>query len=222
MATATRQCRHCKQRKRREDMKITPNNAAFCGDDCRVAYALKQAPKIQAKQRAQDKRERLANDFSHQLELTRVKFNTMIRALDKGEPCRSCGKHICGSEFHAGHFKSVGSFPELRFDPRNVHIQGAGCNIGEKYASKKRRQVKEGYEERLRELYGDDLVDWLNGPHGATNYTCEDLKDIRAVCIAETKHLESFGEPTMDWRSLDYNFIETVRAKIKELEKEAA
>ena len=63
-----------------------------------------------------------------QTELTQQVFNRMIRLLDEGKPCISCGRSQFGSYWDAGHYRSVGSCPEIRFDPRNCHIQGSGCN----------------------------------------------------------------------------------------------
>jgi hypothetical protein len=58
--------------------------------------------------------------------------NRSVRLRDTDENgngnCISCGKpqHFKGSE--AGHFYSVGGYPALRFDTKNIYLQCTGCN----------------------------------------------------------------------------------------------
>lgn len=54
-------------------------------------------------------------------------FNKFIRIRDEQEPCISCGRHHTG-QYHAGHYRSVGSSPELRFNELNCHKQCSVCN----------------------------------------------------------------------------------------------
>jgi hypothetical protein len=53
-------------------------------------------------------------------------FNTFIRLRDKDKPCISCGTFT--GKMNAGHYKSVGGSPELRFNELNVHKQCEYCN----------------------------------------------------------------------------------------------
>ena len=54
-------------------------------------------------------------------------FNQFIRLRDKGKPCISCNKPLQG-KYDAGHYYSVGSYPNLRFHEVNVHGQCVECN----------------------------------------------------------------------------------------------
>ena len=56
-------------------------------------------------------------------------FNTFIRMRDKGKPCASCNKHLKQNDINAGHFFSVGAYPNLRFNELNVHNQCIECNL---------------------------------------------------------------------------------------------
>lgn len=56
-----------------------------------------------------------------------ILFNAHIRQRDKDLPCISCGCYVEVGQ--AGHYKSVGSHPELRFNLDNVHKQCEKCNI---------------------------------------------------------------------------------------------
>lgn len=62
-------------------------------------------------------------------------FNRFIRLRDHYQPCISCGRHDSqiqeqgrGGKWDAGHYRSVGSTPELRFTEDNVHKQCKKCN----------------------------------------------------------------------------------------------
>lgn len=54
-------------------------------------------------------------------------FNEFIRYRDRHLPCISCGRHHDG-QYHAGHFRTTGANPELRFNEDNCHRQCAPCN----------------------------------------------------------------------------------------------
>lgn len=54
-------------------------------------------------------------------------FNKYIRLRDKNKPCISCNKPLTG-KYDAGHFFSVGAYPNLRFNEDNVHGQCVECN----------------------------------------------------------------------------------------------
>lgn len=149
-----------------------------------------------------------------QTELTQQVFNRMIRLLDEGKPCISCGRSQCGSYWDAGHYRSVGSCPEIRFDPRNCHIQGSGCNRAnrrpDKNNAKGAETIAQEYEARLRDRYGDSMVDWLNGPHEMPRFRDDDLRALRRVFAAECRRLERGEKPSRDWRALGYEIKDLI------------
>ena len=110
-------------------------------------------------------------------------FNKWVRERDNGKPCISCGEmnppDLHGGQWDAGHFISVGSHPELRFEEQNCHRQCKSCNGGSKFPAKQ-RLVTERYEENLITLIGAEKVAWLKGPHEAKKYTIDDFKEIKA------------------------------------------
>lgn len=108
-------------------------------------------------------------------------FNAWIRARDAYQPCISCGRHHEG-QYHAGHYRTVGSSPELRFEPLNVHKQCAPCN------NHKSGDIV-NYRMSLVLRIGQDKVDWLEGPHEPQRYTIDDLKQIKAEYRAKLKQL---------------------------------
>lgn len=78
-------------------------------------------------------------------------FRAWIRRRDAGQRCISCGGY---NPTDAGHYYSAGHYPELEFDPDNVHLQCKQCNLfkhgnGPEYRA--RLTVKIG-EERIKRL----------------------------------------------------------------------
>lgn len=172
-----------------------------CSPDCGVA--LHRYRKIKKKARDR-KAERNSRSLPHQLELTQQSFNRMMRLLDADKPCVSCDKAAGTYNLTAGHFLTVGAFPELRFDPRNCHAQCSGCNQGQQQKHKgDNATTRQKFEATLVNRYGQELVDHLKGPHTAKLYTCDHLRVLRAVFNAESRRLELGEGPSRDWRALD-------------------
>ncbi len=183
------------------------NNAPFCNMDEAVKYARDKAPKARAKVEKQEKqqsraqrREFLHNHKPHQLELTRIECNKLVRMPDQGKTCISCGEI---APLEAGHFRSVGSCTELRFELLNIHGQCRPCNqAGSRKMNRGKNPalVAKEYEIRLRDRIGNEAVDWLQGPHPMPNYTCDELRIMRAMYTAEQRYIEQYGKPSRDWR----------------------
>lgn len=79
-----------------------------------------------AKREIKRMRENIKSVSQYRRELQKV-FNEFIRLRDKNEPCISCGKPL-PAKYDAGHFYSVGAYPNLRFNEDNVHGQCVECN----------------------------------------------------------------------------------------------
>lgn len=112
-------------------------------------------------------------------------FNKFIRLRDAGQPCISCGRYHQGQN-HAGHYKSVGSSPELRFDESNCHLQCAPCNnhLSGNIAN---------YRPNLVIKIGQEAVDRIEGPHEPKKYSIDDLKAIKAKYKEKAKQLETMA-----------------------------
>ena len=84
---------------------------------------------------------------------------------------------------NAGHYRSVGSCPELRYEELNCHLQCEHCN------SYKSGNI-EHYRPSIINKIGIDKVEWIEGPHLPKKYTIDDLKEIIAAYKARCKELE--------------------------------
>ena len=158
---------------------------------CSPACAILDAPKNQEKARkslAQVERreikvrkEKLKSRAEH-LKDTQQAFNAWVRARDAALPCVSCGRHH-GGQYHAGHYRTVGANPELRFEPLNAWKQCAPCN---NHLSGNLIN----YRISLLQRIGEEKVAWLEGPHEAKKYTVEELKAMTAEYRAKTRELK--------------------------------
>lgn len=97
-------------------------------------------------------RERVKSISHWRRDLQQV-FNQFIRLRDAKKGCVSCGKPLL-AKYDAGHFYSVGSYPNLRFTETNCFGQCVECN-----------QHKHGnlleYRERILQRITQDELDEL-------------------------------------------------------------
>ena len=112
--------------------------AKVCGWACAMSLATSKRAKAEKVAQVKDKRETKvkldAMRTKPQLvKLAQIAFNGFIRARDAGKPCICCGKPLTagaiGGGYDAGHYRSVGSAPHLRFDETNCHAQSKHCNL---------------------------------------------------------------------------------------------
>ncbi|WP_116865664.1 recombination protein NinG [Pseudomonas syringae] len=158
---------------------------------CSPACAIIDAPRNQAKarkalaqvERAEIKvrKEKLKSRSDHMKD-TQQAFNEWVRHRDAALPCVSCGRHHEG-KYDAGHYRTVGSNPALRFEPLNCHKQCVPCN------QHKSGNVIEYRIELVRRI-GIVNLEWLEGPHEPQKYTVEELKALTAKYRALTRELK--------------------------------
>lgn len=163
---------------------------------CSPACALKDAPRNEQKaKKAIDQRDRreikarkekLKSRGDHMREAQQA-FNEYIRARDQaaGHPCISSGKPLdwSGNAVDAGHYRSVGSAPHLRFDERNCHAQSKQDN---RFLSGNAVDYRIGLIARI----GQEAVDALEADQSVRKYTVEQIKGIKAYYRAKTRELK--------------------------------
>jgi MoaA/NifB/PqqE/SkfB family radical SAM enzyme len=107
-------------------------------------------------------------------------FNLYVRVRDAGMPCISCQKPP--KKKNAGHYKSVGAYPELRFHPFNNNLQCEHCN-----SWKSGDPIR--YRQNLIKKIGEPNVLWLEGRHEIQHLTIDDIKEIKQYYKEQTKIL---------------------------------
>lgn len=114
-------------------------------------------------------------------------FNEFIRTRDQaaGHLCISSGKPLdwSGNAVDAGHYRSVGSAPHLRFDERNCHAQSKQDN---RFLSGNAVDYRIGLIARI----GQEAVDSLESDQSVRKYTVDEIKAIKATYRAKTRELK--------------------------------
>lgn len=177
----------CKNAECRTEFTPTREFQAACGIPCALSMAKaskEKAAKLKDQQERVETRKaraRIKTKGEHTKE-AQAAFNEWVRARDAALPCISCGRHHEG-QYHAGHYRTVGANPELRFEPLNVWKQCAPCN------NHKSGDIV-NYRIELVKRIGVDQVEWLEGPHEPQRYTIEDLKVMKTSYRAMTRALK--------------------------------
>ena len=167
---------------------------AVCSPACAMIDGPRHAPKARKAladiERAEIKvrKEKLKSRAEHLREAQTV-VNEYVRLRDAHLPCISCDSMpndndlMTGSRWDAGHYRSVGACPELRFEPLNIHRQCVKCN---------RNLSGNAVEYRIRlvQRIGADKVAWLEGLHPPCKYTVDEIKAIKAKYRAMTRELK--------------------------------
>jgi hypothetical protein len=156
-----------------------------CGPGCAQIVV---SDERKAQERKTDKVRKLAlkrrGDWMREAQAS---FNAFIRMRDKlaGYACVSSGKPLdwSGNAVDAGHFRSVGSAPHLRFNEDNVHAQSKQEN---RYASGNAVDYRIGLIARI----GLVRVEALEADQTPRKYSIEELQAIKAHYRAKLKQLQ--------------------------------
>lgn len=218
MANKKRKCKQCGEYRDAESGVNTPA-AWFCCHAHTIEFSIEasrkrserlramavRAHEQEAKNAAKRDRERKmeVNPLSYWMARAQTQFNKFIRARDIGLPCVSCGATESevesqqgwkvGGAWDCGHYLSVGSHPELRFEQDNAARQCKSCNGGSGNYSRKNHQTARDYRAELIKRIGLERVEWLEGPHEPKRYRKEDYQAIEAEYKAKLKELQSIA-----------------------------
>ncbi|MGK9419282.1 recombination protein NinG [Pseudomonas cedrina] len=165
---------------------------AVCSPACAMIDAPRHAPKARKaladieRKEIKVRKEKLKSRGDHMREAQQA-FNAYIRARDQaaGHPCISSGKPLdwSGNAVDAGHYRSVGSAPHLRFDERNCHAQSKQDN---RFLSGNAVDYRIGLIARI----GQEAVDALEADQAPRKYSLEQIKAIKAKYRAMTRELK--------------------------------
>lgn len=150
-----------------------------CCSACGYEYAKKQNDSDWKQRKAKIKNDLMTR--SDYLKLAQAAFNTYIRTRDKDRKCISCGTY--NGKMNAGHYMSVGSTPELRFNEDNAHKQCERCNTF--YSGN-----LINYRISLIERIGIERIEYLERKdHAPEKFTIEEIKQITIKYKKLTKKL---------------------------------
>ena len=172
-----KKCKICKS-----EFQLFRTTQKVCSPNCAIALASADTRKKEKSKHTKAKKELKDNDRSFQLKKTQQVFNRFIRLRDNDHACISCNRRHEG-QYHAGHYRSIGSCPELRFDSRNCYKQCAPCNnhLSGNLVN---------YRSRLVDIFDSSLIDYLEGQHPAKRYTIANLVTLQRWYKRKTKRME--------------------------------
>lgn len=157
-----KKCKICAER-------FTPSRPLqmVCTPACGFIYAKRQQEKNWMREKKVRKEKLMTR--ADWMNLLQKVFNTYIRKRDEGKPCISCG--TTKGQFHAGHYRSVGSCPELRFNQDNVQGQCATCN---NHLSGNLINYRINLVHRI----GIERVERLEGTNDPLKLTIDEIKEL--------------------------------------------
>jgi len=178
MANKKKRCKCCGEYRDAESGVQTPS-AWFCCHAHAIEFSMEASRKRterllakavraqaeEAKNAAKRDRERTAkrkkelNRPHHLDQLQKLVNQWVVHVRDKDKPCCTCGTANPNIKYDAGHYRSRGACPEARFILTNIHRQcSVRCNV---HGSGMRSE----YIDFIRAEYGQEHLDWLDGPH---------------------------------------------------------
>lgn len=181
-ALKPKRCRGC-----RELFVPRTSLAVACSPACAVAVAkLKQDERRRRELRAA--RERLKGRRAWIRE-AQTAFNAYIRLRDEGKPCICCGRMsedeaFTGGRWDAGHYRSTGAAPHLRFNEDNCHRQLAYCN---QHRSGNAVDYRLGLIARI----GLARVEALEANQSTAKWTIAELREIRDTYRRKARELKA-------------------------------
>ena len=168
----------------------SPEHGAIYALELRTRQKVKDtAKRIKAEKKAEKEgrkhaaeRRQAVKPLSYFRNQAQQAFNEFIRYRDRHLPCISCGRHHNG-QYHAGHFRTTGANPELRFNEDNCHRQCAPCN---NHLSGNLIN----YRPALIQKIGQARFDALMGQHELPKWSRGDYIRIRDEYRAKLKELK--------------------------------
>jgi hypothetical protein len=167
----------------------------YCDIDCLAADTRAKNVVKEAKKKARqfkEMKDRVESQGSKSKLMTRAQasFNAYIRERDANQPCISCsttkvvdGGYIGAGGWDAGHYRSRGATPELRFNEDNCFKQCVSCNRDN---SGNVVNMRIGIMFRI----GEKRLTRVEGPHPAKKYTADDLHSIDKEYKNKLKQLQ--------------------------------
>jgi hypothetical protein len=146
-----------------------------CGVACAYELTMQLKAKQQAKNNAilEEARE-TTSDLRHKLQ---TEINKLIRAIDYGQPCISCG--VLKQHMEAGHFwhKSKNSASECTFHLWNLSAQCKYCNRFQNGNLSK-------YGQSIEKIYGEEIYNLLHDlptMYRGLNWSKDELREFIRV-----------------------------------------
>jgi len=151
----TKKCKICKT-----SFPVYSSLKIVCSPKCAIANLNQKTKKDNKKDlREYNQANKSKSDYSKEAQ---IPVNKCVRLRDYDKPCISCDKPASNepNQWDAGHYRSRGSAPHLRFNLKNIHKQCKRCNrelSGNIVEFRKRLIVRIGLEE-VEKIENDQTI----------------------------------------------------------------
>lgn len=189
MLTSTKppKCRHCRKRLDNPRQRLHDE----CVDPWLAKEREKKAAAAKKQERAVDRVKREGMKSVRRLiPEAQEAFNEFIRERDRDKGCFVCGAAFeftegsLGGVMDAGHVRSRGAAPQLRFNEDNCHAECKHCNGS---FGAKPHEIEEGAIRRI----GPERYAALKQNNAAHKWTREEVRGIRDTYRAKLKELKN-------------------------------
>lgn len=167
-----------------------------CGPACGAAWARKLAERAKAADAREERkahraaRERIKTRGEHMRE-AQAAFNAYVRIRDADKPCISCDRPAAwGGQWHASHYRAVGSNPGWRFNLWNISKSCSICN------SWKSGNLTE-YRHRLIAKIGLERVEILERESPIRKYSVEYLVRLKRIFREKARRTKKLQDRRM-------------------------
>lgn len=128
-----------------------------------------------------------------------VEINTIVRLIDKGQPCISSGS--LNGKMNAGHYVGVKAHDSIRYNLHNIHIQSEYSNS---YLSGDTLRYQDG----LRKVYGNDYFERVESLRATPliKLSINDIVEKIATCRAIVREL----------KKVDLSYPAKIRIELRE------
>ena len=185
MKSTNRRCSHCRKKITTEDA-IIGGLRAFCSyshlQEFMQSSKGKKARELSVRKELREVREKYKSKGEY-IKEAQAAFNKYIRVRDQGKPCISCGnmpESYYGGGTDAGHWRSRGSAPHLRYHTLNCWSQCKRCN---RYLS----GASTEYRRELINRIGKERVEALEADQTERRFDIEYLKRVKDIFTRRAK-----------------------------------
>ncbi|MBU9566254.1 recombination protein NinG [Burkholderia multivorans] len=169
-----------------------------CSTACAVALTEKEkARKLARAQRAERKslREALekAKTRGTHMKEAQAAFNAYVRERDYGLSCISCGlppRQVFGGAVDCGHYRSIGSASQHRFNLKNCAAQCVKCN---RFLGSNSVEMRKGMIAR----FGLDAIEALEADQASRKFDIEYLTRLKRIFRKKTRRAKARREADM-------------------------
>lgn len=172
-----------------------------CSPKCAADFAAKQKAQKAARANREERvslRERKAKLKTRRewIAEAQAAFNAYVRERDFGLPCISCGlppKQVFGGAVDCGHFRSVGSAQQHRFNLKNCAAQCVKCN---RFLGSNSVEMRKGMVAR----FGLEAVEVLEADQEVRRFDIDYLSRIKRIFRKMTRRAKARREHGEDAR----------------------